>query len=62
MQTVRAAFPASELEESSTKPDGSAYLRFRIPGRFELPDAVEFVVRALRCCVHCMCGVQCTYK
>ena len=41
---VRAAVPEAELLTSEAQPSGH-YLRFHAPGKFQLPDELEFLVR-----------------
>ena len=44
VEAVRVLFPQAELVTSEALPTGH-YVRFRIPGRFSLPDEIEFLVR-----------------
>ncbi len=44
IEAVGLACPQSELLTNEAQPSGQ-YLRFHVPGRFPLPDEVEFLVR-----------------
>jgi hypothetical protein len=44
VEAVRVLFPQAELQTSETLPSGH-YVRFHVPGRFSLPDELEFLVR-----------------
>lgn len=45
VEAVRVLYPQAELQTSETQPSGH-YVRFHVPGRFSLPDELEFLVRA----------------
>ena len=44
VEAVRVLFPQAELQVSEAQPSGH-YVRFHVPGRFSLPDELEFLVR-----------------
>ncbi len=41
---VRSLFPSAELVASEELPSGQ-YVRFRVSGKFEVPDELEFLIR-----------------
>ena len=44
IEAVRVVVPQAELQASEALPSGH-YVRLHVPGRFSLPDELEFLVR-----------------